>query len=318
MKKDILVPIMIVVLFLVGIFLLISLNNPNKGIKDARKIKVVTTLFPLYDFTKNVGGDYVDVTLLLPPGVESHSFEPKPSDILLINEADVFVYTGKYMEPWVEDILKSVDTSKVSVLDASTGVTLIKDEHEQEEDHEGDKESHEFDPHIWLDFDNAKIMVNNIKDTLIRKNQDLNNYIEEKTKKYIDVLNDLDQVYKKSLTSCESNKIIYGGHYAFGYLAKRYNLSYSSAVGLSPDAEPTAKDIALLIDQIKRESIEYVFYEELSSPKIAETISKETGAMMLLLNAGHNLSKDQFSKGLSFVSIMKSNLDNLIIGLNCK
>jgi zinc transport system substrate-binding protein len=323
MKKDILFPIIIILIFCTGIFLLLKFGNTTKRIENTEKVKVVTTLFPLYDFTKNIGGEYVDVSLLLPPGVESHGFEPKPSDLLAINEADVFVYTGEYMEPWVIDIIKSIDTDKVKVVDASKAVLLIKkgenheEEHKEESSHE-DKHDHDFDPHIWLDFDNAKIMVNNIKESLISKNSAIAPYVEKNTESYNNKLDILNSFYKENLKSCTQNKIVYGGHYAFGYLAEKYNLSYEAAMGISPDSEPTVKDLVSLIKQVKDEKIEYVFYEELASPRVAETIASEAGVKMLLLNAAHNLSKEQIEKGLSYTDIMQSNLDNLIIGLNCK
>jgi len=138
------------------------------------------------------------------------------------------------------------------------------------------------------------------------------------TDAYVNQLTQLDEKYRTALANCQSKKIIYGGHYAFGYLANRYGLEYFAAQGIAPDAEPTAADLIALVKQLKTEKIKYIFYEELSSPKIAQTIASESSAQMLLLNAAHNLSKEQFDSAWSFLEILENNLANLKIGLGCK
>jgi len=320
MKKYIFIIGVIAVIGL-GIFALSNISPKTKT--DSQKITVVTTLFPLYDFAKNIGQDKVEVSLLLPPGVEAHTFEPKPSDITKINNADIFVYTGEFMEPWAHDIMEGAD-KKVKVVDASANIEMMKEEHEHEEEaehHEAEEEhGHEHggvDPHIWLDFDNAKIMAENIAKTLSEIDPQNAEYYKNNLKSYQGKLSDLDNSYKNSLTTCQSKTIVYGGHYAFGYMGKRYGLAYESAYGISPDSEPSAQDLAGLISQIRTKKIAYVFFEELVSPKVAETLAKETGAGLLLLNPAHNLTKDEFEKNESFLSIMEKNLSNLKIGLNC-
>jgi len=278
-----------------------------------KKLKVITTLFPLYDMAKSIGADKAEVSLLLPPGVEAHSFEPKPSDIVKINEADVFVYTGKFMEPWAEDVIKGAVNKNLIVVDASRGTKMIPGVF-----HDADEPAGSLDPHIWLDFDNAKIIVKNIMQAFQLKDGANKEFYEQKAEDYSDKLTELDTLYKTTLATCKDREIVYGGHYAFGYLAKRYGLKYLAAQGVSPDAEPTANDLIKLVEQIKKDKIKYVFYEELTSPKIAETIAGETKANMLLLNAAHNLSRDQFEQGLSFFDILKKDLENMRVGLECK
>lgn len=331
-------------LFVVGVIAIIVLgiyavsNIAQKPKSDSRKITIVTTLFPLYDFAKNIGQDKVEVSLLLPPGVEAHTFEPKPSDIVKINESDLFVYTGKFMEPWAEDIIKGISGKDVKIVDTSAGIELMKEEEEHEHEHEEGPHEHEetahqeeaehnhehehhrhggVDPHVWLDFANAKIMVDNITKTLVEKDPANASYYQNNAQNYNEKLTKLDNDHKATLAKCQSKEIIYGGHYAFGYLAKRYGLSYTAAQGFSPDSEPTAKDLIELVEQIKKNNIKYVFYEELSSPKIAETLSQETGAQMLLLNGAHNLSKEDYENDATYISLMESNLKNLSTGLLC-
>lgn len=307
------------ILFAIGAVAIIGLgiysisNIAQKTNTTSGKMSVVTTLFPQYDFAKAIGGDKVDVTLLLPPGVEAHAYEPKPSDITKINNANIFVYTGESMEPWAHDIIESAD-KKVKVVDASVGIEMMKEEGDEHED----EDEHGVDPHIWLDFDNAKTMAENIAKALIEVDPQNADYYQNNLQAYQKKLSELDSAYKNTLSACKTKSIVYGGHYAFGYMAKRYGLEYVSAQGFSPDAEPSAKDMIALTEQLKKDNISYVFYEELTSPKIAETLARETNAKLLLLNGAHNLTKEDYDSGATFISLMENNLENLSLGLGCK
>ena len=300
------------VVLVVAAVLLATKAGPDRTSRS-NKIIVITTIFPLYDMARSIGSDKAEVTLLLPPGVEAHAFEPKPSDLVKISEADIFIYTGKFMEPWADDVLKSAANKKLIVVDASNGVKMISPVV-----HDADEPVGSPDPHIWLDFADAKIMTMNIKAAFTARDKEHAVFYEQTTAAYAEKLNELDTRYKATLASCKSKELVYGGHYAFGYLATRYGLKYLAAQGLSPDAEPTARDLAALVDQIRKDNIKYVFYEELTSPKIAETIAHETQSKMLLLNAAHNLARDQFEQGVTFYEIMSKNLENLKTGLECR
>ncbi len=318
--KKILFAIGVVVIIGLGIYAILNITQKTNTVSG--KISVVTTLFPQYDFAKAIGGDKVEATLLLPPGVEAHAYEPKPSDISKINNAKIFVYTGEFMEPWAHDIIESAD-KKVKVVDASVGIEMMKEEHEHEEaDHHGLKAEHHHhggvDPHIWLDFDNAKIMAENIAKALIEVDPQNAEYYQNNLQSYQKKLTELDSAYKNTLSACKTKSIVYSGHYAFGYMAKKYGLEYVSAQGFSPDAEPSAKDMIAITEQIKKNNISYVFYEELTSPKIAETLARETNAKLLLLNGAHNLAKEDYDSGATFISLMENNLKNLSLGLGCK
>jgi len=315
MKKNIILFFIVsAAIFLVAFFFIrhfIASNGEPRA--SSSKIKAVTTLFPLYDMARYIGGDNIELTLLLPPGVEPHSFEPKPSDIVEISEADVFVYTGKFMEPWAEDIINATGGKNVKVVDSGYGVKMVPAVF-----HDADEPAGSADPHIWLDFDNAKIMADNIAAALIEKDPANINFYRQNSEQYKNILSALDNEYRTTLANCESREIVYGGHYAFGYLADRYGLRYLAAQGVSPDAEPTAGDLVKLVDQIRENNIKYVFYEELASPKIAEVIAGETGAKMLLLNAAHNLSKEDMENGVTYFEILEEDLSNIKLGLGCK
>jgi zinc transport system substrate-binding protein len=284
------------------------------------KLSVVTTLFPLFDFARNIAGDKAEVTLLLPPGVEPHSFEPKPEDVVRISKTDVLVYTNEFMEPWAVKLLTTIAT-KPEVVDSSRGVTLLKASPEEEHEPGAATEHHHHggvDPHIWLDFGNAQIMVQNIADGMGRRDPANRDYYLSHAAAYQKELQKLDDDFKAGLANCGTRVLLHGGHYAFGYLAGRYDLSYHSAQAINPDAEPTPQKIAELVKEMRANSLKYVYCEELLSHATAETIARETGAKVLVLNGAHNVSKEDFDKGVSFIALMRLNLENLRKGLQCR
>ena len=313
MKKNIFfISVIFIIIFGLILVFNISKKTLNKTKNQTKTIKIVTPLFPLYDFAKKIGGDYVEVSLLLPPGVEAHSFEPKPSDIAKISGADIFIYTGKFMEPWVTDILAGIKNDKLETIDSSIGVKT-----ETAVFHDKNEMNNLNDPHIWLDFDNDKIIIKASAQQLIKKDNINKNYYSQNLLNYQNKLSNLDSKYKNTLAKCQTNEIIYGGHYAFGYLANRYGLNYLAIQGMSPDAEPSAQDLMKIIKQIQKDNVKYIFYEELNSPKIAQTLANETNAKLLLLNAAHNITKNDFINNISFLDIMEENLVNLKEGLIC-
>jgi zinc transport system substrate-binding protein len=291
-------------------------NNPPESGKQG-KIQVVVSLFPLYDFSRIIGGDKVDVSLLLPPGMEAHSFEPKPDDIIRANKADLFIYTNRYMEPWAVNIASGLDSRKTLVVDASRGVHFLRAGHEAEHDHDG-HDGEGMDPHIWLDFANAQTMVDTILTALVAKDPAHRDYYTANAEAYKAKLRDLDEQYRSGLSHCAKHIFLHGGHFAFGYLAKRYGLRYESAYAVSANAEPSPAKIAGLIRQIQQNGLHYIYTEELVEPRIADTISRETGATVLKLHGAHNISKEDLAAGATFLSLMEQNLKNLRIGLQCK
>jgi zinc transport system substrate-binding protein len=302
-------------------------QRQEQKVGKAKQLNVVTTLFPLYDFTKNIAGDKVSVTLLLPPGVEAHSFEPKAGDMLRVNAADLFIFTGKFMEPWADGLLKGVDNKGLLVVDASTGITLMEGEDKHHDHGHGKGEKHgkesndhhgKIDPHLWLDFAIAQKIVDNILAAMITRDPAGKDMYTQNAEAYKAKLVDLDRRYKETFLTCKKNIFIHGGHFAFNYLAKRYNLVYISAYHGSPDAEPTPKRLITLKKKMQENNIKYVYYEELIAPRVAEVLAKETGATVLKLHGAHNISKEEFEKGVSFLSLMEGNLKNLKAGLECQ
>jgi zinc transport system substrate-binding protein len=282
------------------------------------KIVVVTTLFPLYDFARTVGGDKADISLILPPGVEAHAFEPKPEDAARVTKADLFVFTNEFMEPWAVKFVKGLNAGNVALVDSSKGVTFLKAgaEEEGEDGHEGHGGG--MDPHIWLDFNNAQIMVDNIASAMVARDPANKQYYLANAALYKAELKRLDDDYKAGLSACAKRVFLHGGHYAFGYLAHRYGLQYESASAVNADAEPTPAKLIALVKQVKAMDLKYVYSEELLSPRVSEMIAMETGAAVLLLHGAHNISKEDLDHGATFISLMRRNLDNLRTGLQCK
>lgn len=298
-------------------------NNPNQPDiiteTESNKPIIVTTLFPFYDITTKLVSDKAEVALLLPPGVEPHTFEPTPQDIIRIQEADIFIYTGDIMEPWVRDIVANIPNS-VKIINASDGINLIEsqDNHSHDDEKKELKTDSNLDPHFWLNFNNAIIATQNISKSIASLNLLDNNILNQNTQNIINDFEKLDAEYKKTLSKCKNKTILQAGHRTFEYLANEYNLEYITTEELSPNSDTTAKDIAKLISEIKHTKAKTIFSEELIEPRVANTIASETGASILELNGAHNISSEQFSSKISFINIMQKNLENLSIGLECK
>jgi zinc transport system substrate-binding protein len=287
--------------------------------KASTKLQVVTTLFPLYDFARTIAGEQAEVTMLLPPGMEPHSFEPKPNDIIRISKAGLFIYTNRYMEPWAETILKGIDRRKLRVVDAGQGVSFLKSTAEEEHEHEGHG-SHAavMDPHIWLDFGNAALMVDTILTGFVAADPVNENTYQAHAAGLKVELAALDQRYRDGLSSCDTRTFLHGGHYTFGYLARRYGLEYHSLSGLSSESEPSAARMAGMVRQIRSSGVRYLFAEELLSPRLTETLANEAGVAVLKLHGAHNLGKDDVQRGAGFIGLMEQNLVNLRKGLACR
>lgn len=301
--------------------LCVSLSGCSLKRKDDGKINIVTTLFPQYDFAKQIVGEKGNVELLLSPGLEAHSYDPKPADIVKINECDVFIYTGDNMEVWVEEILGSIEKS-INVLDVSKGIELVKMEEEHnQEDIDEDKESnashnHVYDPHIWTSPVIAKQMVSNILDVIIEVDSENAEYYRENADAYLNKLDELDTKFRNLVEEADFKTIYFADKFAMYYFVEEYDLDYVSAYdSCSSETEPSAKLVAKMVEEVKENNVKAIYYAELSNHKAADTISKETGVKELLLHSCHNVSKDEFNKGVTYISLMEQNFENLKVGL---
>jgi zinc transport system substrate-binding protein len=190
---------------------------------------------------------------------------------------------------------------------------------EEKEHRHGDAHKLErVDPHVWLDFSNAVLMVDNILEGFVKKDPANAAFYRNNAEAFKAQLKELDKKFETTLAGCEKKIFINGGHFTFGYLARRYHLNYLSAYGFSPNAEPSPKELAALSAQLKRNNLKHIFYEELITLRIAKTIAGETGASLLVLHGAHNISKEELERGTTFLGLMEKNLENLKVGLQCQ
>ena len=258
------------------------------------KIKVVTTFYPVYEFTKAVMGDTANVSMLIKAGTEPHDFEPSTKNVATISDADMFVYMDDSMETWVKKVKKSINSDNLTIVRASGDMLLMagtaEEEGEDHDEHEG--HSHEYDPHVWLSPKRAVTLVENIRDAFVAKYPDKADTFKANSAAYIEKLNDLDKAYTDGLSNAKQKSFV-TQHAAFGYLALDYGLNQISIAGISPEVEPSAKRIASLTKYVKKYDIKYIYFEENASSKVAATLADEAGVKTKVLNPLESLTNKQ-------------------------
>lgn len=295
--------------------------------KNSGKLKVLASFYPMYDFASKIGGDNVEVKMLVPAGFEPHSWEPSTRDMMSFEEADVFVYSGAGMELWVDKILSSIQNKDLVVVEASSGITLMEtglrsiesissgdtsEEHASEEEHD---EHGEYDPHVWLDPQNAKIQMKAICDAYSLKDPKNAEYYQSNYSRYAGELDLLDAEFENALSSFSDRNIVVA-HEAFGYLCQAYDLYQIPIKGISADAEPDAARMREIVDFVDLYHVKVIFFEELASPEVAEAIASETGCETRALNPLGGLTQEQIDAGEDYFSVMRSNLEALTYALS--
>jgi zinc transport system substrate-binding protein len=313
-----------------------SSGSDQATAEPAERLKVVTSFYPLYYLASEIGGEHVEVSNLIAAGIEPHDWTPKSQDLVQASQADLFLYHGAGLEVWIDDFLKGVSgDSKAIIAEASTGIKLIsgqEDEHSHEEenhDHEEDSHSHgeeehgaeeehghshDTDPHTWVSPKSALVLADNVKDSLAKADPDHAADYESSYVLLKEKLESLDQAYEAGL-SAVSQKNLVVSHQAFGYLARDYGLNQISIMGLSPDAEPRAQDIAKIAKFVKENGVKYIFFEELVSDQLANMLANEAGVDTMVLNPLEGLTKEQEQAGTTYLDLMNSNLQNLMKAL---
>lgn len=329
---------------------------PTAGPDTAGRLKVAATLFPYYDFTRQIAGDLVDLELVIPAGMDSHSFEPTPAHMRTIQEADILICNGGSMEQWVSQVLDAVDTSSMTVVTMMDHVDAVEEEivegmeedghdHEAEEgphsresgidragdraprgqessiDRAGEKASHdtdavEYDEHIWTSPVNAMKFAEVIAEALAEADPAHREEYMAGKEAYQKELLQVHEGFLQVTAEKKRNMIVVADKFPFRYLAEEYGFDYRAAFsGCSTDTEPSARTIAYLIDQVRQRQIPAVYYLELSTSRVAEIISGETGAQPLLLHSCHNVTRAELEGGITYVELMKGNVENLRKGL---
>ncbi|HEM6310017.1 TPA: zinc ABC transporter substrate-binding protein AdcA [Streptococcus suis] len=284
----------------------------NSTASEDGKLNIVTTFYPVYEFTKQVAGDEANVDLLVKAGTEVHGYEPSAKDIARIQEADAFVYENENMETWVHDVEKSLDTTKVNVISATEGMLLLPGGEEEHEGHDHSEEghSHAYDPHVWLSPERAITLVENIRDSLVAKYPEKKDAFETNAAAYIEKLDALDAKYSETLSAAKQ-KYFVTQHTAFAYLALDYGLKQVSITGVAADEDPTPSRLAELTEYINKYGIKYIYFEENASKSVAETLAKETGVQLDVLNPLESLTDEDMKNGKDYISVMEDNLTAL-------
>lgn len=333
-------------------------KGKNSTNESQGKLKVVATIFPVYDFLREIGGDKIDLTMLMTPGAETHSFEPTPKDITKVNDADLFAYVGGDSDEWVDKILDGTKGNKdmkvVTLMDCVEtvaeehveGMTVEEDDHDHDHDHDKDSdndkdsdhkeskddkdsdhkdhdedsdhhEEAEQDEHVWTSPVNAMEIVKKLTKELKSLDPDNADYYQKNCDEYMKKLKILDEKFEDVVKNGKRKEIIFGDRFPFRYFVDRYGLKYYAAFpGCSSDTEASASTIAFLTDKMKSDNIPVVFHIELSNDKIANSIGEATGAKVRQMNAVHNVTKDDFENGESYLSLMEKNIKVLEEALN--
>lgn len=306
-------------------------NQSTSTTSGDKALKIVCTNFSGYDFARQIAGDKAEVTMLLKPGAEAHSYEPTPEDIKAIQSSDLFVYTGGDADEWVEHVLESIDTNKHKAFKMMDAVDLREEEivegmvheHHHEEDaheehaHHEHEHAHEMDEHVWTSPVNAIAIVKAMSDNIISLDETDAEYFKKNTETYVGQLEALDKEFRDVIDHAKRKEIIVGDRFPFLYFAKEYGLSYYAAFpGCSKDTGSNPATVAFLIDKVKADNIPVVFHIEMSNEQMSKSIAEATGAKNMLLNAIHNVTAEQFEKGVTYIDLMKENVKALKEALN--
>ncbi len=286
-------------------------NASGENTAAGSQLSVYTSFYPMYDFAVKIGGDRVTVSNLVPAGTEPHDWEPTATDIVHLEAADIFIYNGAGMENWIQDVLDTIENQDLIAVEASKGIDLLAG---AEAEGEAAGSGVLYDPHVWLNPLYARQEMEQIKQAFSQADPEHRDYYEANYEHYAAELAKLDQEYKDTLSPL-ANKDIIVAHQAFGYLCSAYGLNQIPIEGLSADSEPDPARMADIIDFAKERRIKVIFFEELVSPKVAETIADAIGAKTEVLNPLEGLNDEQKASGADYFSVMRQNLRTLKEGL---
>lgn len=299
------------VLILTLIFTGCSKNEKTEAEQEG-KLSVYTTIFPLADFAQKIGGDYVHVETIYPPGADSHTYEPSQKQTVEVAKADLFVYNGLGLEPFAEKLEKTLKDENVKIINASKGLELpASKDHEHEHGH-SDKENghHNQDPHVWLDPTLAMQQAEKIKDALVELQPEHKEEFEKNFAALQTKFLDLDEQFKEVANNAKTKEILVS-HAAYGYWEERYGFEQIPVAGISSSEEPSQKELADLTKTVQEHGLHYILYETFSTPKVAEVIQKETGAKVLRLNHLATVSEEDIKQNKDYFTLMEENINVL-------
>lgn len=290
--------------------------------KKSDRLSVVCSIFAPYDFARRIAGDRAEVKMLLPTGVESHSYEPTPRDIIELENSDIFFYVSEHTETWVTQITDAVENESVKKIDIADELGIVINDHDHDhghhhgEEHDEHDES-ETDEHIWTNLETATKMIDCIAKEMGEADTDNADYYNENAKAYSAEILKLRDDFSRLVKSSKRREIVSGSRFAMKNFTREFGIEFTAAFDSCVDnTEPSASVMAQIIDRINADNLPVVFYEELTEPKIARAVSIETGAKMLLLHSCHNVSSDEMKRGETYLSLMRQNYRNLKEALN--
>jgi zinc transport system substrate-binding protein len=264
----------------------------------------VASVYPVYDFARQVAGDRADVVSLVPPGVEPHDWEPSPQDVVEVRKARMFVYNGAGFEPWAAKLARDAAGGKALLVDATKGLDLLTVDGT-------------VDPHAWLDPVLAQAQVRIIRSGFEQIDPANAAAYTGNARALEARLGRLDEAYAAGLRDCDRRDII-TSHAAFAYLARRYHLTQVPVMGVAPESEPSPAELAAVASLARERQARYIFFETLVSARLAETLAREIGARTLVLNPIEGLTRQEAAAGKDYVALMEQNLANLRTGLGCR
>ena len=271
--------------------------------RSTGKISVVTTIFPYYDFARSVSKGTCDVDMLLKPGSDVHSFEPTPSDILKIRNADLFIYNGGESDEWVESILESLGDSDKPVVMKMTD--YVKPLTEMDADHHAEDEE---DEHIWTSLDNAKTLVSKISDEVSKLDQKNKSVYSKNSSDYIEKISKVQGEIENTVNSSKSKKIVVGDRFPLLYFATEFSLDWECAFpGCSTETEPSLDRLSKLTDTIEKDKIKTILKLEMSENKVADTLADETNTKVRTFYSAESVSKEDFANNITYVDLMERN-----------
>ncbi len=313
-------------LLLAGV-LLGALCGCSAPAKQEEGLSVVATIFPQYDFARQVMGSSDDLTMLLRPGQEVHSYEPTPQDIIAIQNCDLFIYVGGESDAWIEDVLEGMDTSHMVILSLMDLVDPLEEdtdsvlENPEEHSHEDGEATHlhqeEYDEHVWTSPKNAMLITQAICDALCDIDPSNAQTYRQNTADYLEQLEGLDQDFREVISNAGRDTLIFGDRFPLLYFVREYGLNYYAAFpGCASETEPSAATVARLIDLVREEQVPVVYQIELSNGNIARSIADSSGAKVETFYTCHNITRDDFNAGETYLSLMERNVNSLKEALN--
>ncbi len=281
-------------------------------------VNIVATVFPAYDFARQIAGDDGNVTLLIPPGSEAHSYEPTPQDIIRIQNCDLLVCNGGESEAWLDEILGGMgnEIPTVVMLDCVDALTEEdKDGMQVHEHHDHDHDEHEdeeYDEHVWTSPVNAQLICRAISAALCQADPAHASDYTARCVDYCAELQELDADFRGVIANAKRHTLIFADRFPVRYFVEEYGLDYFAAFpGCADDAEPSARTVAFLIDRVREEQAPAVLYIEFSNQKMADIVCEDTGCEKLLFNSCHNVTADQLRGGVTYLELMRGNLETV-------